>query len=75
MEIFKCYVPRSEYNDIKIIVNELTEIINAKTPNVSKATTRRYIAKLVRTNYQNYHGVRSVKSIVTTLYEQNKRKA
>lgn len=68
MEIFKCYVPRSDYKEAKALIAKIKEIERGKYPDLNNAQFDKVIAKKLRNAYFRNEGIIALLDLLKEYY-------
>lgn len=73
MQIYKCYVPRSEHNKVKDVCIRIFNKLRKKDKDSSDRQLDMNIGAVIRERYVKAGGTRSVLDIATEYYEEIKK--
>lgn len=73
MEIYKCYVPRPEYNKVKDVCILIFNKLRKKDKDSSDRQLDMNIGAVIRERYTKAGGTKSVLNIATEYYEELKK--
>lgn len=76
MQIYKCYVPKKEYNkckDLTILIYNILFKKRVLTEELTENQLERWIAKTIKEEYEKYCGTKPLIDILTEYYDKLKK--